>query len=502
MPVSALPGRYFIGDFGPAAREYVRFLSRAGVRYWQFLPISPVDDSFSPFSPDRDAAIEPRYISPEDLVLDGLLTSQDLDEVEHLVVGQENATSVDYKKAWEVRKNLLAKAFTNFRRWYTVPELKKEFNAFVHSESYWLDYTARYQVLREKFGHNFMDWHSTYRNAANPRTINIHNNYELHFAQFVQFLADRAFMRLKEYAHSYGIALIGDMPAYVNRYSAEVWAYRSSFMVDFNLEPTFVSGVAPDAGFPAGQLWGSLLYDYEGLKKSKFEFHVARYRRMSRLFDVVREDHFVSKHQFWAIPQGGSPADGKTLAADGYALYNEVRRQLGKLPPVIVEDLGATGPEVEALRDHFGFLGMRVLVLSDIGGKPDPVYHPDNWVPQSVGYRGGHDFATPRSWVEEDPVRIGVLKGTDERLPIHLRAVERTLGSKSNLAMIDGQDLLGLGEEGRINTPGTYPGHPDPSQRKVNWVFRFGNRLQTPNDQLELYESILRRMIFKAGRAP
>ncbi len=453
LHLTSLPGRFGIGDLGEAAYRFVDFLADGGQRYWQVMPLGPTSYGDSPYQALSAFAGNPLLINLERLIEDRCLASWDFDGApafaDHLV---------DYGQVIQFKGRLLRLAFENFRANPGHP-LEGEFAGFMADHHSWLDDYALYAALKEH--HDGASW-NTWEGGAGMRQPaalerwrqTLHDQIQFH--QFVQFQFDRQWQRLKTYANERGIHIIGDVPIFVAYDSADVWAHAGLFHMDAEGKPTLVAGVPPDYFSPTGQLWGNPLYDWEAMAGEGYAWWIARLKRAYQLADIVRLDHFRGFESCWAVPSGEETAvHGEWLKGPGYALFQAVERALGPAR-FIAEDLGLITPEVEELRKRCAFPGMKVLQFA-FSGEPTNPYLPHNYERQCVAYTGTHDNDTTLGWYNA--------MGDEER-----SAVRRYLGgscgepnwdlirlalmSVADTAIVPLQDVLGLGSESRMNTPG------------------------------------------------
>lgn len=267
---------------------------------------------------------------------------------------------------------------------------------------------------------------------------------------------DREWASLREQAAGRGIRLIGDVPIYVAPGSADHRAHPGLFQAGL------VAGVPPDAFSDKGQLWGNPLYDWPALSRRRYAWWVERLRRTFELFDVVRIDHFRGFTAYWAVPEGAEDArGGRWKRGPGRAPFDAAARALDRELPVIAEDLGVITPPVQRLRDSLGFPGMVVMQFGFDPSDPRGVHRMENHDEGKVAYTGTHDNDTLRGWYEEleggrrDEVDRSLrAAGLDDREP-WWGLIELLLGSPARLAMMQVQDVLGLGSEARMNMPGT-----------------------------------------------
>ena len=465
---TSLPGPYGIGDLGPAAHAWVDWLAEAGQTWWQVLPLSPPDFANSPYQSASTFAGNTNLISPELLVRDGLLKKRDLSHAEF------PAEHVADKAVAEFKQGLLRRAYEAFRAG-KVPALLTEYAEFGAREAAWLPDFALFMALK----HTFQEagWHQwpedlVERKAAAIVQARRELADEIDFQQFSQFLFSRQWSALKQYAKQKQVRLIGDLPIYVSADSADVWANPKFFLLDAHRRPTYCGGVPPDYFSKTGQHWGSPLYDWEALQAAGYSWWIARLRHVLQQVDLVRLDHFRGFEAFWRIPANHPTAQhGSWVQGPGADLLRALRAALGELP-LIAEDLGVITSGVDALRHEFELPGMKVLQFA-FGGAQEDRFLPHNYERNTVVYTGTHDNDTALGWfatlsAEERKFLNGYFPGADGDPAGAL--VRIAWGSVGDLAIAPLQDLLGLGTEARMNTPGTAVG---------NWCWRLRAELLT-----------------------
>jgi 4-alpha-glucanotransferase len=270
---------------------------------------------------------------------------------------------------------------------------------------------------------------------------------------------EREWTALRRHAAERGVRLIGDVPIYVAPGSADQRVHPELFQAGV------VAGVPPDEWSATGQLWGNPLYDWAELRRTGYRWWIERFRRTFELFDAVRIDHFRGFVAYWSVPKGHRTAlRGRWRRGPGRELFDAVAAELGELP-LIAEDLGVITPAVHRLRDELGLPGTVVLQFALGQDRRDPLAIPAN----RVVYTGTHDNDTAAGWWAAAPQRVRARvrrlaseRGIEAREP-HRLLVELALASPARLAILQVQDVLGLGSGARMNTPAT---------RRGNWRFR------------------------------
>jgi 4-alpha-glucanotransferase len=457
LHLTSLPGPYGIGDLGNQAHAWVETLVAAGQRWWQVLPVGPTGFGDSPYQSLSTFAGNPNLLSPEALAEDGLLTTAELTAIE-MPEGP-----IDYGNVIARKQQLLTLVFRRFQAG-DQPTLRDEFNQFCEQQSSWLDDFALFVALKDHFGG--APWWLWPRPLATREpdvlaktTAQLAGQVELH--RFGQFLFARQWSALHDHARKRGVRLLGDVPIYVAEDSADVWSHPELFALDGGRRPVAVAGVPPDYFSATGQLWGNPVYDWDAHRRTRFAWWIARMRAALSFFDMIRIDHFRGVEAYWAVPAGDATAErGRWLPGPSDELLVALRNALGGLP-VVAEDLGFITPEVDALRERFGLPGMRILQFA-FGGAVEPRFLP-HWFTRSLFVTTGtHDNDTTRGWYDKltPPERTAY----ERYIPGAARdpvwsLVRIAWSSVANLAMVPLQDLLGLGSEARLNSPGIASGN-------------------------------------------
>lgn len=492
MHPTSLPGPYGVGDLGPEAYRFVDFLQSAGQKLWQVLPLNPTGYADSPFQALSAYAGNPLLLSLDRLVDAGVLTKNDI----HATPMFPEET-VDYGAAIAFKMPLLRKAAENFATSASESDRKK-FDEFKRSNSTWLDDFALFMAVKE--ANDLVQWTLWPADMAarKPEAIkqwSARLSREIEAHKYWQYEFFQQWQALREYAHQRGIRIIGDVPIYVSHDSSDVWANRQFFCLRPDGEPEKMSGVPPDYFSATGQLWGNPIYNWPLLKETGYKWWVDRIRAALRLYDYLRLDHFRGFEAYWEVPGGSTTAiNGQWVKGPGAALFEVLQRELGDLP-IIAENLGVITPEVESIRHRFQMPGMAILQFG-FGTDPQaPTFRPHNYVRELVAYTGTHDNDTVMGWwnsgagagstrtpqdVErEHAYARSYLHFKDE--PVNWVLIRGIHASVANTAIAPLQDVLGLGNEGRMNLPGTKSG---------NWKWRVRPGALTGEHASRLLESV------------
>jgi 4-alpha-glucanotransferase len=478
LHVTSLPSPYGIGDVGPSAWSWIDRLHDAGQQWWQALPVGPTGYGNSPYQSVSCFAGNALLISPDCLVSDGLVQASDLESGFPL-------DAVDYSRVTPFKERLLEKAWTNFRAGAR-SDLHAGYEEFCDNQASWLEDYALFRALKSRYnGSYYLEWprELVQRKPGALAGARRELAHPIDQVRFEQFLLLRQADRLKDYAHSKGVALIGDLPFFVSPDSCDVWANPEFFLLDEQQKPTFVAGVPPDYFSADGQLWGNPVYNWDALRASGYRWCIDRLHALLTHVDMIRLDHFRGFAAAWHVPAGAPTAkSGQWVSGPGEPFFRAVQTELGCLP-FIAEDLGVITPDVQALRDRFQIPGTKILQFA-FDGHPDNPYLPDNFVHNTVVYTGTHDNATTREWYEGLPAyQRQNLWSYLKRAPASEEAAAPTLtslawSSPAALAMAPLQDLLNLGAEARMNVPGHADG---------NWRWRCTQERLSP----EVFQRLL-----------
>ncbi len=475
---TSFPGPDGIGDLGPEAYHWIDFLKDSGTALWQVLPLGPTGYGDSPYQCFSAFAGNPYLISPTFLLDQGLLLRSDFSDRPSFSQG-----NIDYGAAIQWKITLLQRAYRHFLASEDVP-LKNRFQQFLEDNSSWLHEYALFMAIKEQQGgQSWLNWDQSLKMRENNALLEFekHNTDSIEEQSFRQFLFFDQWNNLKEYAHTNGIKIIGDVPIFVSMDSADVWANRELFFINAKGNPTFIAGVPPDYFSPTGQLWGNPLYDWKKHHDTGFAWWIKRIRASLQLFDWIRLDHFRGFAAYWKIKAGSPTAEiGKWEKGPGAALFTALSQALGDLP-IIAEDLGVITPDVISLREQFNFPGMCILQFA-FGGDPKDRFLPHNYIPNSVVYTGTHDNDTTLGWFNaiSNQEREYCLKYLDrDGTTISMDMIRAIWSSVASFSIAPLQDFLNLDTQARMNFP---------SKADGNWCWRMPSNAATKELSVRIME--------------
>lgn len=483
LHITSLPSLYGIGDLGPEAYRFADFLAEAKQRYWQVLPLNltNIAHASSPYSGISAYAGNPLLISPEYMHQEGFLEQKDLDIPLNFV---RTKSVIDYPAVFEYKESLFRIAYNRFKN----SKNNWSWNNFYEENSYWLDDFVLFVSIKEHFdGKPWYMWPKEIRNREEVPLQSLKDQLQdnINKEMFLQYLFFTQWTALKEYCNEKGINIIGDMPIYVNYDSVSVWNNPDLFNLDNDKNPITVAGVPPDYFSETGQLWGNPTYKWDVLKSSGYKWWFQRLEYNFKLFDIVRIDHFRGFSAFWEVPANETTAiNGKWVEAPGHDFFDTLIKRFPS-PPIIAEDLGIITQDVTDMMNKFNFPGMKVLLFAFGFDLPTNPYAPHNHVKNCIVYTGTHDNNTVKGWYEnettsEDKDRLFKYIGNEVKADhIHLAFIRIAMMSVANTVIIPMQDMLGLGQECRMNLPST---------TEKNWEWRITEEQITPEITAKLLE--------------
>ncbi|MCH4277997.1 MAG: 4-alpha-glucanotransferase [Bacilli bacterium] len=457
MPVSALPSRFGIGDFGEKSKEFVDILADSGFHLWQILPLNPLGYGHSPYQPFSSFALDELYADLDSLSAKGL--------IKKAPSYNEFASKVLYEDIRKFKEPYLKEAFSN--------EMKKDpncLNSFVSSHPWVNDWSIFMMNKRRNDLRSWDNWSKEQQamiEREKPLTAEekVLSTYEV----WLQKTLYEEWDALHSYANSKGIKIVGDVPFYVGYDSCDVWANQGCFLLDKKTkQPLWIAGVPPDYFSATGQRWGNPIYDWDELERRDFSFIINRLKLNGSLYDIIRLDHFRAFDTYWKIPASCPTAiEGSWIEAPGYKFFDTFLRKVPNLE-IIAEDLGDLRPEVLTLRDHYNFPGMNVIEFTFFDAE---IAHKNGYDRENmVAYLGTHDNQPLKAFYQALPLKDQ--SEWDRALDIRQfpkgnineRFINYEMSLKAKYAIFALQDILGLGDEARLNKPGIID--------DVNWTWR------------------------------
>lgn len=489
---TSLPGPHGVGTAGREARLFVDWLASAGFSWWQVCPLGPTGYGDSPYQCFSAFAGNPYLIDLEDLDANGLVDAEDLAPLLELPWSRVDFGGL-YERFWPV----LAKAASRFFS-AEQPALPgaPSYAEFAEANRSWLEPYALFMGLKASHGGScWWTWELPFRRYATARTVVVPHEAELtaRVHRFAQYAFSVHWAALKAHAKSRGVGILGDLPIFTALDSADVWAHPELFQLDAKGRPKAVAGVPPDYFSETGQLWGNPLYDWPVHAKDGYAWWCERLRVNATLCDALRLDHFRGFSAYWRIPAGAPDArKGRWVKGPGLDFFKRLAARMPDLR-IVAEDLGEIDEPVRELLAETGLPGMKVLQFAFGGDSANP-YLPHHHEANSVIYPGTHDNDTTLGWYAEAPERAR------DHVRRYLRVSGQEIGwdfiraayaSPCRLAVVPMQDLLSLGSEARLNTPGQAAG---------NWQWRCSRtQLRTLQGATTSY---LRELAGLTGREP
>lgn len=453
LGISSLNSKYGIGDFGKEAYEFVDIIAEIGFKIWQILPLNPLGYGNSPYQPYSSYAGDEIYISPELLYEQGLLKKKPKTI--------KDTNKIDYEKVRKLKGEILKEAFKNFKKDKDYEEFLK-FD-FVYNYAVFLTFKKKNNL------NSWNTWESDMKSWIKDKKLDLSPyKQDIDYEIFVQYIFYKQWIKLKQYANSKGLKIMGDIPIYVGLDSLDVWENQKAFLLNKNGNPKFIAGVPPDYFSKNGQRWGNPIYDWDYLKDNNYNFWIKRLEYNSKLYDILRIDHFRAFDTYWKVNAKNKTAKkGEWVEAPGYELFDLIKKELPALE-IVVEDLGDLRKEVLELRDAYDLKGMKIL---QFGFDPNETNNDFADKKNMIIYTGTHDNQTV----------VGFYNSQDSKTQKHITKIfkenkydykniangflEMAFNSIADYAIVPLQDILGLDDSARINTPGTLD--------NINWSYKF-----------------------------
>ena len=473
-PLASLNGNHGIGDFGKASYDFIDISKKAGFDMWQILPLNPLGYGNSPYQPYSSYAGDEVYISLDMLYEDGLLDEK--------VAPLKQEDRIDYNFVRDFKGKYLKKAYEKFKeKGLDKTEAYKEFLKF----DFVYDYAVFISFKKDNDLIAWNEWPQEQKSWIIDRKLDL-SPYEeqIGYEIFVQYIFYVQWMKLKAYANKNGLKIIGDIPFYVGLDSLDVWQNQKYFEITEEGKPILIAGVPPDAFSDLGQRWGNPIYKWDELEKDDFKFWIDRLAYNAKLYDIVRLDHFRAFDTYWQIDAKNDTAvEGEWICAPGFKLFDKITEEL-KDVEFIAEDLGTMMPGVYKLRDHYDLKGM-VIIQENLRPWED---HLVDARENSVAYPGTHDNKTLFQWYGElsEEQKESIVKyfrglGIDNG-DLAIDFFDYSMGLPSEYVIVSLGDILGFGEEARINEPSTL--------NDKNWSFKLKDLSAFANKEEAIRKSI------------
>lgn len=449
LPISSLPNKYGFGCFSKEAYDFIDYLSELGMKYWQILPLGPVDSCGSPYSSVSAFAGEPLYIDIETIL--------DEEEISYYKLSSDLSFEEYRQQKMEALKYVFSKLYYS-----------TNIDAFIEEHESWVYDYAVYMAIKENLGVSYSKFPAEFKDTESQQTIDFikEHDEEIVYYIFLQYLFFEQWKQVKAYANFKGISIIGDVPIYCSMDSVDMYANKKCFMLDDEGLPTYISGVPGDYFNPDGQIWNNPLYDYDYMKQTKYAWWVHRIKHVSKLYDFIRIDHFRGLESFFAVPYGDKTVkNGVYMKGPGMDIFDEFYRN--GIRNLILEDLGEISYAVKALRRRTGLAGMKVMQFA-FDGTSKNAHLPHDYEKNSVAYLGTHDNDTFMGFLKDGVQKLNFCNyfHLPKNVPneiITKVAIDNLISTNSNVCILTMQDILCEGSEARINTPGTSEG---------NWVYK------------------------------
>lgn len=479
LSITSIASDYGIGCFSKEAYEFVDMLEKSNQNYWQVLPIGPTGFGDSPYQSFSTFAGNPYFIDLDTLVEENFLTKEDILKFDF----GNNENSIDYAKIYNSRYDVLKIAF---KKWKDVNQDHKNRVCTLSNEI--KDYCLFMAIKDYYGGKEWLLWDNDIK-AREEKALEHYKNMlcdEILFYEFLQIKFFEQWYKLKAYANSKGIKIIGDIPIYVALDSSDCWTNTDLFQLNDDLTPKTVAGCPPDGFSATGQLWGNPLYKWEYHKDTNYTWWISRIKHCFKIYDTLRIDHFRGFDEYYAIPYLDKTAEnGKWEKGPNIDFFNVLKQELGEVD-IIAEDLGFLTPSVIKLLSDTGYTGMKIIEFA-FDSREESDYLPYNYNKNSVVYTGTHDNDTLVGWynkLDNDDKNLTfryLSNYNSNKEEIHWDFIRLALSSVSKLAIIPIQDYLGLDSDGRMNTPATLGGNWTWRMSKNSFTTELSNKINKIN---------------------
>ena len=459
MHISSLPSKYGIGDFGVEAYKFVDFLVDSKMSYWQVLPLGMTSYGDSPYQSPSLYAGNPYFIDLDEFRKLKYLSNYDIKKYKLY----ENADEVDYGLLYENKYALLKIAYKN-----SIQEIKADLDLFLIENQDWLSDFALFMSLKKHHNNvSLLEFDLKYRKYNSSAVLEFEktNQDEIYFWIFTQYYFFKQYNKLKAYANSNGIKIIGDIPIYCSVDSVEVWRNPELFKLNDDLSLKVVAGVPPDYFAPLGQLWGNPVYNWKNHQTDNYKFWISRIKFNFKLYDTVRIDHFRGFDEYYEIAADAKDATvGQWQKGPGLDLFKQIENELGNVD-IIAEDLGLMNDSVRQLVLDTKFPNMKVMMFG-LNSKEDSEHLPHNYYRNMIGYIGTHDNEVlyhHLKTLDKDDYKFMSKYFNVNKEAINYDFIRALYASNAYLVIISIQDIIFDDSVKRMNTPSTM---------ENNWTYR------------------------------
>jgi len=457
---TSLPSKYGIGDFGYSCFKFLDLLHDSKTTLWQVLPLGITDEvEYSPYSSKSSILGNPYLISLDDF-------ENDI-SVKNLSINLNNLSvdEVNFEKVYEIKNQVFSELSKKLE--LNDIEIKNFLNKKLIKEH------IIFKTLSDVFKVNWTEWDHEYLTYSLDLYNHVIKNFtdEFKFNVFTQFQFDLQWKKVKAYANSKNIKILGDIPIYVNHNSADVWLNKDLFDLDENFKMSYVSGAVPDAFTTDGQIWGTALYNWEKHLEENYNYWIDKLNILLENYDFLRIDHFVGFFKFWAIPQNESALNGHWRNGPWKSFFDIVSNKV-PFERLLAEDLGVELDETDQILNEYNIPGMLLLEQRIPNGDGSEEISPDMWEENYAAYTGTHDSPTIKQWLENaNKTQLDAFHQYSEKLDEKFSEdvwnfISLIWSTPSVLAITTAQDLLQLGSDARFNVPGTEVG---------NWKWRLSS---------------------------
>ncbi len=446
--ISSLPSVYGVGDFGKEAYKFVDFLSKNNINIWQILPLNQTGETNCPYYSNCCFSYDEMFFDVDDLIEKKLITKRDTLKLLKL----PKSKKVVYNIVKKEKETVFEKAYNNISK-----ELLADLSKFLQENEDIYNY-AVYKTLLEK--NNLFDWRLLNKNLLNRKSKQYNkfvadNKQTILKYGFYQYILNLEWKKLKNYANSKGIKILGDLPIYPNVMSFDVYDSKDKYQLDDKYNMICTGGVPKSETDDYEQNWGSCVYDWKILEKTNYQYIIKKIKMLLEKFDILRLDHFYGYFEHYEFSTTNN-ADNKWVRAGGMDFFTNLSKQID-INKIVVENLGFEKTECDQIMKKFNLTGMCLLQEAVRNER----YTPNNVKYNNIYYIGTHDNNTFLGYLEnldstskKHLCEILNSKEINNNKKILISAMKQMLRSEAKYDVFQIQDLLMQGSFYRMNIPG------------------------------------------------